>query len=145
MATIPAPNPRHHLPNGQVALGGRSPENVRSCLFQPPEAVMAHTAHSDHFASFAEFYPYYLSEHRNIGSRRLHFIGSLGVIGCLAMALATGDWLWLPAAVICGYGFAWVGHFFFEKNKPATFRHPFYSLMGDWVMFKDICVGKISL
>ncbi|CAH2772184.1 MAG: FIG027190: Putative transmembrane protein [uncultured Paraburkholderia sp.] len=103
---------------------------------------MAHTAHTDHFA---EFYPYYLSEHRNLVSRRLHFVGSLGVIGCLAMALATGDWLWLPAAVVCGYGFAWVGHFFFEKNRPATFRHPVYSLMGDWVMFKDICVGKILL
>jgi hypothetical protein len=91
---------------------------------------MAHTAHTDHFANFAEFYPYYLSEHRNQVSRRLHFVGSLGVIGCLAMALATGDWLWLPAAVICGYGFAWVGHFFFEKNRPATFRHPLYSLRG---------------
>ena len=106
---------------------------------------MAHTAHSDHFANFAEFYPYYLEEHRNLVSRRLHFIGSLGVIGCIAMAIATGDWLWLPAAVVCGYGFASVGHFFFEKNRPATFRHPLYSLMGDWVMFKDICVGKISL
>ncbi len=106
---------------------------------------MAHTAHSDHFASFAEFYPYYLEEHRNLVSCRLHFIGSLGVIGCIAMAIATGDWRWLPAAVVCGYGFAWVGHFFFEKNRPATFRHPLYSLMGDWVTFKDICVGKISL
>ena len=63
----------------------------------------------------------------------------------VAPALATGDWLWLPAAVICGYGFAWVGHFFFEKNRPATFRHPIYSLMGDWVMFKDICTGRIPL
>jgi hypothetical protein len=106
---------------------------------------MAHTAHTDRFANFAEFYPFYLSEHRNRVSRRLHFIGSLGVIGCVAMALATGNWLWLPAALVCGYGFAWIGHFFFEKNRPATFRHPVYSLMGDWVMFKDICAGKISL
>jgi len=107
---------------------------------------MSHqTTHDEHFASFAAFYPYYLTEHRNTVSRRLHFVGSLGVIGFVAMALATGDWLWLPAAVICGYGFAWVGHFFFEKNRPATFRHPIYSLMGDWVMFKDICVGKIPL
>jgi hypothetical protein len=109
------------------------------------ESVMAETAHSDHFANFAEFYPFYLAEHRNVVSRRLHFIGSLGVIGFLAMALATGDWIWLPAAIICGYGFAWIGHFFFEKNRPATFRHPFYSLMGDWVMFKDICIGRVSL
>ncbi|QQJ98398.1 DUF962 domain-containing protein [Burkholderia ambifaria] len=105
---------------------------------------MAHT-HTEQFASFADFYPYYLNEHQNLTSRRLHFIGSLGVIGCVAMAIATGYWLWLPAAVMCGYGFAWVGHFFFEKNRPATFRHPIYSLMGDWVMFKDICTGKIGL
>ncbi|HEY4352191.1 MAG TPA: Mpo1-like protein [Paraburkholderia sp.] len=103
------------------------------------------TQNEPHFASFAEFYPYYLEEHRNLTSRRLHFLGSLGVIGCVAMALASADWMWLPVAVICGYGFAWVGHFFFEKNRPATFRHPVYSLMGDWVMFKDICTGKISL
>jgi hypothetical protein len=109
------------------------------------EAIMSQTAHTEHFASFAEFYPFYLEEHRNMVSRRLHFVGSLGVIGCLAMALATGDWLWLPAALVSGYGCAWVGHYFFEKNRPATFRHPVYSLMGDWVMFKDICTGKISL
>jgi hypothetical protein len=110
---------------------------------------MGHTSHEheheEHFKNFAQFYPFYLNEHRNNTSRRLHFVGSLGVIGCLAMALATGDWLWLPAAVVCGYGFAWIGHFFFEKNRPATFRHPLYSLMGDWVMFKDICIGRISL
>ncbi|MBU9144813.1 Mpo1-like protein [Burkholderia multivorans] len=105
---------------------------------------MAHT-HTEQFASFADFYPYYLNEHQNRTSRRLHFIGSLGVIGCVAMAIATGAWAWLPAAVVCGYGFAWVGHFFFEKNRPATFRHPVYSLMGDWVMFRDICTGKIPL
>jgi hypothetical protein len=106
---------------------------------------MSHATHADHFANFAAFYPYYLDEHRNPVSRRLHFIGSLGVIGCVAMAIATLDWLWLPAAIVCGYGFAWIGHFFFEKNRPATFRHPVYSLMGDWVMFKDICIGRISL
>lgn len=100
---------------------------------------------TDHFANFAQFYPFYLSEHRHPISRRLHFVGSLGVIGCVAMAVATGDWLWLPAAVVCGYAFAWVGHFAFEKNRPATFRHPIYSLMGDWAMFADICRGKISL
>ncbi len=109
------------------------------------EAMMAHTTHTGHFASFAEFYPFYLEEHRHPVSRRLHFVGSLGVIGFLAMALATGGWVWLPAAVVCGYGCAWIGHFFFEKNRPATFRHPIYSLMGDWVMFRDICTGKIPL
>jgi hypothetical protein len=109
------------------------------------EVVMAHGAHTARFESFAAFYPFYLGEHRNRVCRQLHFIGSLGVIGCVAMAVATGNWLWLPAAVTCGYGFAWIGHFFFEKNRPATFHHPIYSLMGDWVMFKDICTGKIPL
>ena len=106
---------------------------------------MSDKAHLDHYASFAQFYPFYLSEHRHPASRRLHFVGSLGAIGCVAMAIATGDWPWLPAAAVCGYGFAWVGHFAFEKNRPATFRHPVYSLMGDWMMFADICRGKISL
>lgn len=82
---------------------------------------MAQTAHSDHFASFAEFYPYYLEEHRNVVSRRLHFIGSLGVIGCLAMAIATDDWLWLPAAVICGYGFAGLAISSSRKTAPPRF------------------------
>jgi hypothetical protein len=123
-----------------MGMAGDGPQE--SC---ETEAKMSQPAHTERFASFAEFYPFYLEEHRNVVSRRLHFVGSLGVIGCLAMALATGDWLWLPAALVSGYGCAWIGHFFFEKNRPATFKHPVYSLMGDWVMFKDICVGKISL
>lgn len=96
------------------------------------------------FASFREFYPFYLQEHSNAVSRRLHFIGSWGVLGLLATTLVTGNPWWLLGALLCGYGFAWVGHFFFEKNRPATFRHPFYSFAGDWVMFKDILVGRIK-
>lgn len=97
------------------------------------------------FASFREFYPFYLQEHSNRISRRLHFIGSWGVLALLAAALSTGNAWWALAALFCGYGFAWVGHFFFEKNRPATFKHPFYSFAGDWVMFKDILTGKVSL
>ncbi|ALN87374.1 hypothetical protein LC55x_4123 [Lysobacter capsici] len=96
------------------------------------------------FASFSEFYPFYLSEHSNRTSRRLHFIGSWGVLILLALAIFSGrPWL-LLGALVCGYGFAWVGHFFFEKNRPATFKHPLYSFVGDWVMFKDILIGKIK-
>ena len=95
------------------------------------------------FASFREFYPFYLSEHANRTSRRLHFIGSLGVLVLLGLAIGSGNGWYLLGALFCGYGFAWVGHFFFEKNRPATFRHPFYSFVGDWVMFKDILSGKI--
>ena len=95
------------------------------------------------FSSFREFYPFYLREHANRTSRRLHFLGSCGVLALLAAAIVTGNALWVLGAPLCGYGFAWVGHFFFEKNRPATFRHPVYSLMGDWVMFKDILTGRI--
>ncbi|HZH42702.1 MAG TPA: DUF962 domain-containing protein [Lysobacter sp.] len=97
------------------------------------------------FSSFREFYPFYLSEHAHPVSRRLHFIGSCGVLVLVALAAAQRDPRWLLAAPVCGYGFAWVGHFAFEKNRPATFQHPLYSLMGDWVMFKDILTGRIRL
>lgn len=95
------------------------------------------------FASFREFYPFYLSEHANRSSRRLHFVGSCGVIVLVVVAMATANPWWLLAALVCGYGFAWTGHLFFEKNRPATFRHPWYSFVGDWVMFKDIVTGRI--
>lgn len=95
------------------------------------------------FDSLAEFYPFYLGEHRNRTCRRLHFVGSSLTLGCLAALLLTGQWFWLPAAFVCGYGFAWIGHFAFEKNRPATFKHPLYSLVSDWIMYKDILTGKI--
>ncbi len=97
------------------------------------------------FSSFRQFYPYYLSEHSNHISRRLHFIGSCCVLVCVALALWNGQGRWLWLALLCGYGFAWIGHFFFEKNRPATFRHPFYSFAGDWVMFVDILRGRVRL
>ena len=95
------------------------------------------------YNSFAEFYPYYLAEHGNSTCRRLHFIGTTLVIGILAYAIGRGSLVLLLALPLAGYSFAWIGHFFFEKNRPATFKHPFYSFAGDWVMFKDILMGKI--
>lgn len=95
------------------------------------------------FNSFQEFYPYYLSEHSDPTCRRLHYIGSLLVIAVLAWAVVSQQWLWLLLLPVLGYGFAWVGHFFFEKNRPATFKYPLYSLIGDWVMLKDMLVGRI--
>jgi hypothetical protein len=95
------------------------------------------------YKSFTEFYPFYLSEHANRTSRRLHFVGtSLGLAFALH-ALSTLNFWWLLAALACGYAFAWVGHFFFEKNRPATFTYPLWSFMGDWVMWKEILTGKI--
>ena len=95
------------------------------------------------FSSFREFYPYYLAEHGNRACRRLHFVGTSLVLGCLVMLVRSLNPWWLLAALLCGYGFAWVGHFFFEKNKPATFQYPFYSLAGDWVMYRDMLLGRI--
>ena len=95
------------------------------------------------FQSFAEFYPYYLQEHSNDTCRRLHYVGSLLVLGILVYALLTQQWLWLLALPLAGYGFAWVGHFVFEKNRPATFKYPLYSFMGDWMMLRDALTGRI--
>lgn len=95
------------------------------------------------FRSFAEFYPFYLSEHSNDTSRRLHYCGSLLVLLLLACAVFTANGWLLLALPIAGYGFAWVGHFFFEKNRPATFKYPLYSFMGDWVMLRDALTGRI--
>lgn len=97
------------------------------------------------FSRFSEFYPFYLSEHQDRVNRRLHFVGTSLVIALVLFALVTQQWLWLAAVPFAGYGFAWVGHFFFEKNKPATFNHPLYSFLGDWVMYKDILTGKVKL
>ena len=99
---------------------------------------------AERFASFAEFYPFYLGEHSNRTCRRLHFAGTTLVLVVLATAVATGNGWWLAAAPVAGYGFAWLGHFAFEHNRPATFRHPLYSLMGDWVMYKDMLTGGIA-
>ena len=96
------------------------------------------------FTRFSDFYPYYLSEHQNLTCRRLHFIGSSLILLLIAWAVYSGQLSLLWFIPLLGYGFAWVGHFFFEHNKPATFQYPLYSLMGDWVMYKDILIGKIK-
>lgn len=101
------------------------------------------SAESVRYASFSEFYPFYLSEHSNRTCRRLHFIGtSLGLV-MLLHAFSTLTFGWVLAGLVTGYAFAWVGHFVFERNRPATFRYPLYSFFGDWVMWKDILTGKI--
>lgn len=98
------------------------------------------------YSSFKDFYPFYLGEHSNLTCRRLHFIGTTGIVIVAALVAAQVlPLVWLWSIPILGYGFAWVGHFFFEKNRPATFKYPFYSLLGDWVMYKDILTGKIRI
>ena len=96
------------------------------------------------FQSFKDFYPYYLREHMHPVCRFLHFTGTLGVISITAASFITSSSIWVYSPVL-GYSFAWVGHFAFEKNRPATFKYPFFSFCGDWVMLKDIITGKIKI
>ncbi len=100
---------------------------------------------TERFNSFREFYPFYLQEHSNITCRRLHFVGTTLVIALILTTMISGQWLLLWALPLVGYGFAWVGHFFFEHNRPATFKHPLYSLAGDFVMYRDILIGRVSI
>lgn len=100
---------------------------------------------SERFASFREFYPYYLSEHADRTCRRLHFVGTSGALLCVIAAFLSANFWWLLAGLLCGYAFAWVGHFFFEKNRPATFKYPAYSFAGDWMMYADIWRGRVSV
>jgi hypothetical protein len=97
------------------------------------------------YRSFAEFYPFYLSEHEDRTCRRLHFAGTTLGLTCLIIAVITLSAWFILAGLVIGYALAWAGHFFFEKNRPATFKYPFYSFAGDWVMWKDMIVGKIEL
>ena len=93
--------------------------------------------------TYKDFWPYYLQEHAKPATRTLHFIGTGLAVATAAAAIASGR-AWLGGmALLAGYGPAWVAHFFVEKNRPATFTHPIYSFMGDWVMFRDIIIGKI--
>ena len=100
-------------------------------------------AQAERFSTFREFYPFYLREHANPTCRRLHFIGSTLVLVILFFAMVLGKYRLLWLMPLAGYGFAWIGHYFFEHNRPATFKYPFYSLLGDWVMYRDMLAGKI--
>ncbi len=105
---------------------------------------MSETSVTPHrYTSFAEFYPFYLSEHSNRTCRRLHFVGSSLALLIAAAGLWRGQPVYLLYALLCGYAFAWIGHFGFEKNKPASFKQPLYSFMGDWRMWFQILTGKI--
>jgi hypothetical protein len=98
---------------------------------------------SERIKTLKEFYPYYLSEHQHPVSRILHFSGTALLLILLIYSLVTEKYTLIWLVPLLGYGFAWVGHYFFEKNKPATFRYPFYSLASDFMMFYDLITGKI--
>ena len=95
------------------------------------------------YKSFTQFYPFYLSQHRDRTCRRLHFVGtSIGGL-CLLQTIESLNPWWILVGLAVGYTFAWVGHFYFEKNRPATFAYPLYSFLGDWAMWRDTLTRKI--
>lgn len=98
----------------------------------------------DHYESFDAFYPDYLAEHANRTNRRLHFVGTSLAVLLVVSAVLTGQWWLILLAFVQGYTWAWVGHFFFEHNKPATFRYPWKSYLGDWRMWWETLTGKIA-
>lgn len=95
------------------------------------------------FRTFEEFYPFYLGEHASRTSRRLHVVGTTLTVAQLLLVFLTGNpWL-LLSGLVTGYALAWVGHYFFERNTPATFKYPLFSLRGDFAMARDVFTGRI--
>jgi len=99
-------------------------------------------APGERYASFEAFYPFYIHQHANRTCRRIHVVGTALVIAAFVAAVVTLNPWWLLAMPLVGYGFAWVGHFFFEKNRPATFKYPLWSLRGDFQLFFETVSGK---
>jgi len=102
---------------------------------------MTTTPTTERYQSFKAFYPFYIHEHQNPVCRRLHIIGTGLSIVMLAAAVLVNPGFFAGAPLM-GYFFAWVGHFFFEKNKPATFTYPLWSLMGDFRLFFETVTGR---
>lgn len=96
------------------------------------------------YKTWKDFYPFYLKEHSHPVNRGLHFIGTSIALGCLLGFITTGKWWILIYALVSGYFFAWIGHFFIEKNRPATFTYPLYSFLSDWVMYAAMLLGKLQ-
>lgn len=98
---------------------------------------------SERHSSFAEFWPFYLREHSRPSTRALHYAGTTLVVALALAALVTGRWIWLLALPLAGYAFAWVAHFALEKNRPATFTHPLWSLIADFKMWWLWLTGRL--
>jgi hypothetical protein len=99
---------------------------------------------ADRIQTYREFWPFYLGEHSKPATRWFHFVGTHLGVACLAVGLATRNWTWLLGWPLASYSFAWVSHFFIEKNRPATFTYPLWSLISDYRMVAYMWAGKIG-
>jgi hypothetical protein len=97
----------------------------------------------DEMKTFEEFWPFYVREHSQPATRALHAAGTVTATALFVALAATGRWRWLPVALVPGYAAAWVGHFLVEHNRPATFKHPLWSLMGDYKMVALMLAGRM--
>ena len=97
------------------------------------------------FATYEEFWAHYLDEHSRAGTKWLHAAGTVGAVASALFCAATGRWLWLPLALVPGYGLSWIGHYFVEHNTPATFGHPAWSMLSDFRMVALVLTGRLRL
>ena len=93
--------------------------------------------------TYAEFWPHYLREHARPATRAWHYVGTGAAIGLMIYIIVTGKLSWLPLALMCGYAFAWMSHGLIEKNKPATFTYPLWSLVSDVKMLFCFIIGRM--
>ena len=118
---------------------------ILNAAFESQHALAERPQFSLPIKNYSEFYRFYLTEHRSIMSRRLHAAGSSVGIYFFSKAIRQRKAKYFVYGLVSGYACAWVGHFVFEKNKPASFKQPFYSFISDWRMLSDILRGNLSL
>jgi hypothetical protein len=103
---------------------------------------MTEAAHD--FQTYEQFWSHYLNEHSRAGTRWLHAAGTVGAVLLVVALVASGRWLWIPLALVPGYGLSWIGHYFVEHNTPATFGHPLWSMISDFKMVALMLTGQLG-